>query len=455
MSKKLPLTDKFIKSIRAHGVREEYSDSQKIGLRLRVGATAHLTFAYCGRGLDGKTKTVTIGDYPSWSLKAAREEAARIRMALKKGEDPNAEKRRMREEYAREKVTLAQLLNEYEALAAATHKIWRNPLRGQSEARLRIEAVFQKLLDRPVSDITTLELSQAMKTYKSRRNRGKKTAHGQTSRARSYLSKPLDWAAGRKSFNKLGAGRDPLIVTPDIHLTHDFSITDPTITGIRERVLSETELQKILPLLRYPAPAELNMKVAPSEDLRPLAMRFILLTAARREEVAAMCWRDVNLEAGTWYKPKVKTTKGTPRDQLLPLSDDALLLLSTLPEHSKREPQAFVFPNSTGGKLDNWDRVNRAIKRESQTEDWHRHDLRRTASQLMKEMDAPVTIIDAILAHSNPFSKAGASKSIQHYVSLKNKIQKRAPAPQKTALDQLAWALRNIEDPRAEDGNAP
>lgn len=444
MSTRVSLTDLFIRKLKPQGIRTSYSDAQQIGLRLRVGANGHLTFAYHGRALNGTKKTVTIGDYPTWSLKAAREEAERIRRELKEGKDPNEEKRRLREEAASEKVTLRDVLDDYEAKMAGQQRIWTRPPKGRCEARLRIDAVFDKLLDRPVSDITVDDLAKAMRTYEPRQNRGKATAHGQTSRARSYLIKPLDWAARRNKFRKAGAGREPKVNTPDIRDTHDFAEDDPTITGKRTRVLSGAELAKVLPYLRYPAPKELKLVDVTTQDLRPVAMRFILLTAARRQEVIDMRWCDVDFEAGKWFKPKVKS-KGQERSQVLPLSDEALRILTCLPGYQDRHSNAYVFANEAGGPAGNFQRANDAIKRESGTSGWHRHDLRRTASQIMLELNTPPMIVDTILAHTNALTKTGASNSIDHYAEVTRKIMLHVEDPQKIALDQLAAALDAFE----------
>lgn len=361
-------------------------------------------------------------------------------MELKQGVDPNAEKRRLREEAASAKVTLRDIVAEYEAKMAGQQKTWTRPPRGQSEARLRIQTVFEKLLDRPISDITVTDLAKAMQTYQPRQKQGKATAHGQTSRARSYLTMPLDWAEGRNRFRRAGSGRDPKVTTPDMRDTHDFSEDDPTITGKRTRVLLGSELAKVLPYLRHPAPPELKLIDVAADDLRPVAMRFILLTAARLHEVIDMRWCDVNFEAGIWFKPKVKS-KGKTRSQVLPLSDAALRVLTRLPGYKHSQSDAYVFANKAGGPAGNFARTNTAIMRESGTSGWHRHDLRRTASQIMLELGTPAMIVDTILAHTNALTKTGASGSIDHYAEVTRSIMLHVEDPQKIALDNLAIAL--------------
>ena len=56
-----------------------------------------------------------------------------------------------------------------------------------------------------------------------------------------------------------------------------------------------------------------------------LCLLFMIATGARRGETLAMCWRDLDMTAGTWIKAR-RTTKGG-RTQRLSLSDEALELL--------------------------------------------------------------------------------------------------------------------------------
>jgi integrase len=202
-----------------------------------------------------------------------------------------------------------------------------------SPALRTIEAVFAPLLERPVDQITGAEIAQVMAGYQ-RQGRGtseKTTANGTVSRARAYLAPVLDWAAGRGKFARLGAGREPPLPVVDVRTTFDPACEDPTIRGERDRVLSEEEVGRLLPRLVYPAPAVLGAYADPAQDYRPIALRFLLLTAARREEVVTMRWGDVDLASGVWTKPHVKSTRGGPRKQVLPLSKAALDLLRPCP----------------------------------------------------------------------------------------------------------------------------
>ncbi|MAE90451.1 MAG: hypothetical protein CMI67_12810 [Pelagibaca sp.] len=208
--------------------------------------------------------------------------------------------------------------------------------------------------------------------------------------------------------------------------------------------MSVEEIAAIYPLLQYPAPDAIARSNVPADlDYGPIAMRFLLLTLARREEVATAKWRDFGFHNGVWIKPEVKDTTGKGRSQCLPLSDAALRLLQSLPGYRDRRPDAFVFPNRDGGKIDNWNRIAVQVQEGSKTAGWTQHDLRRTGSTLLKELQVPVQTVEAILDHTNPFANAGVSGSAGHYM-VATRIMNDVEDPKVVALNKLSAALDHI-----------
>lgn len=438
------LTDSFLRTPPRVEVRTELRDTVQRGLYVRLSPSGFIAFVVKARGKNGKAHNIKLGAYPSLGLKDARAEAAATIAKLKDGIDINGERRSLRN--ARQaSPTLRDLLAEYEDVAKASRKIWQEagPRTPKSKARSRIERVFERLLDKRVVDITAENLAEAMRDYKPKRPvPGKKTANGSVSRSRAYLKPVLDWAAGRGRFAKIGAGRLPKILAADLAQTYDPATDDPTIVGVRERVLNQGDLEKLLPLLTYPAPAFLPRNMPLDRDVRPAAFLFILLTAARVDEVASALWRDIYFDQKVWHKPSVKTTKGLGRQQNLPLSDAAIDLLKSLPNAGKN-PETYVFPNSQGGKLGNWRRFTVGLQEAAGLEHFHRHDLRRTAATLMHALNVQASTVDSILAHTAPFRSQNVSESLRHYV-IATQILRDKPDPEREALELLAVALRQI-----------
>ena len=86
---------------------------------------------------------------------------------------------------------------------------------------------------------------------------------------------------------------------------------------------------------------ELRQKNGPG----PLALEFLLLTAARISEVTGATWGEVDLSARTWTIPGERMKAG--REHRVPLSDDALEVL--------KKAQAFrdgdlIFPGIKAGR---------------------------------------------------------------------------------------------------------
>lgn len=440
------LSDVFLRKLKASGVRCEITDKTCIGLRARISAMGVASFVLKARDAASKLQTVTLGSYPEMGLKAAREEAARIRLDLKKGQDPNAIKR-ARRQVADVQPTLGALVVEFEAFRSAARSVWsvKGPKSTRNEARRCIERVFEKLLGRDVTTLTEQDFVVALKSYKPvRKVEGKTTSNGQVSRARSYLMPVLHWAAGRKGFIQAGAGRDRRLVVIDLSHVFDPAADDASITGERDRVLMEDELGAVLPFLTYPAPKMPRMRIALEQDFRPIALRFLLFTAARLDEMVVMKWGGIDFANKVWRKPSVKSTKGGKRGQNLPLSDAALDILRSLPAFGKARAIDLVFPNGSGGKLGNWTRFQNALMEATKTKDWHRHDLCRTAATLMQGLKTPLSTIDQILGHTAPLRRENVSGAASSYLRLAT-IMKNIENPQAAALGTLASAFAIIE----------
>lgn len=443
---KFELTDAYIKKLKVE-TRTEVSDIKSTGLVFRAYPGGKKTFAFRMRGADGKVQGALIGTYPDTKLSEARTAAEKMRKDVKGGLDITASGQKAAARTAAEIEaaipTLDAIITEYEVEMSAKRKIWQSTKNGYpSEAARRLRRVFADHLDCQVTTLTPAVLAKTMMTYKPKH--AKATANGQVSRARSYLMPVFDWCAHRHRFRKAGLGRPIKLELADIRETIDPAVYDYSISGKRERALDHLELGRVLPLLIWPAPANLRMKLAVSQDFRPIAHMFLLLTCARLSELVNMRWRDFREDVGIWHKPYVKTISGPPRKQNLPLSDMAVSLLQGLPNYEKRKPNDLVFPNECGGELGNWTRITRALMRESQTEDWHRHDLRRTGATIMKALGVSPRVIDEILAH-NAFSvDDGTSRALENYF-VSGHLLEHVQDPKKIALDRLAEALAYIQ----------
>jgi integrase len=200
-----------------------------------------------------------------------------------------------------------------------------------------------------------------------------------------YLSPILRWASA--------PGR--AYVTKDL-----TELTAPATVVRRERVLHRDELARLLPVL------------IASPSVYALALRLILLTLARRQEVAGMTWREVEFDRATWTLPAERAKSA--RAHVVPLSRQARALLQArLPE--RPNPDALIFPAPHGGTLTLWHRACKQFMATSGTAGWHRHDLRRTAATMLGELGIEPHIIEAALNHTSIHSPLAATYNRARY----------------------------------------
>lgn len=369
--------------------RVELVDAATDGLRIRVSQSRRGSWSLAIRDSHGRMRRYTLGRWPEMSISEARDAARRMRSRVKDGgEDPVAErrlKRAMGLNAAQGVGTLRSLIEMYGEKVGTSKKSWLDGLR-------RITSVFIDQLERPLGAISRVDLQLTADAYPS-------TSSG--SAAVRYLRPILKWGADRE------------LVAADVAL-----IKPPAPVKRRDRVLSADELERLLPVLKA------------SERPYAAAMRFMLLTLARRSEVCSARWRDIDLKRREWRLPDTKAG----RPHIIPLSRQAADLLIA---RGPREEDALAFSTGTGGALANWDRETQKIQAASETSGWTRHDLRRTGATLLGEMGVEPHVIEAALNHASIHSALASIYNRSRY------------------LPEVRTALQGLGDQLAQLGKHP
>lgn len=388
------LTDTAIsKAVRELEGRRDLMDAGCPGLRLRLTPAGSKTWALACRDRLGRMRRFPLGSYPTMGISDARDAARALRPKVKhEGVDPIADRRRERAmgEAAKAGVgTLAALLDTYTEKRGKTLKSW-------AEAHKRIKLIFKPLLGLPVGTLAARDFQMLADAY---------PAVMSAAFAVRSVRPALRWAAQHH------------YVSEELARLHP-----PATVQRRKRVLSDEELRALLPAL------------AASKQPCADALRFMLLTVARRQEVASARWRDINLTTGTWTIPETKN--GEPH--IVPLPRQAIDLIRA---RMRETPKAdgLIFATKSGGALGNWDRQTKAIQAESGTADWTRHDLRRTGATKLGELGELPDIIEAALNHTSIRSPLA---------SLYNRSRYRPQVA--VALQRLADALDGIATGGAE-----
>jgi integrase len=204
----------------------------------------------------------------------------------------------------------------------------------------------------------------------------------------------------------------------NFHASRSDDFRSPIVRGMsrgteqaRSRVLNDDELRAI-----WKATADYPV-------YGPL-LRFILLTATRRNEAGKMRWGELNGDR-TWIIPAARYK--TNLDHVVPLS---AMALSVLPERNGE----FVFSKNGHQAMGGYERHKRAIDEASGVNGWVIHDLRRTARSLLSRAGVPSDHAERCLGHVIP----GVRGVYDRHEYLEEKTR---------AFEALAALVQRIIDP--------
>jgi len=118
------------------------------------------------------------------------------------------------------------------------------------------------------------------------------------------------------------------------------------------------------------------------------------LTGCRREEVGALRWSEVNLDAGTISLPAERTKNG--RGHTLALPKAAMDIIRSIPPRVGRD---HLFGERSIG-FRSW-QVQKARFKDGISEPWNIHDIRRSVATHMAEIGVLPHIVEATLNHAS------------------------------------------------------
>jgi integrase len=338
--------------------RLELWDSQVPGLGLRITSTGAKSWVAMYR-VHGKQRRLTIGPYPAFSLAQAREAGLQAIQTAKRGIDPVEQRAAQIEEERRAKATAPKAVGKVagdfiEKYAKAKNRSWR-----ETERIFRHD-ILPAIGTMKLDQVTRRDLLDLLDGVKDR---------GSPLMANRVLS------AVRKFFNWT-IERDLLASSPAAGLK------SPSSEKSRDRILGEGEtkaLWKVWTMFGWPFGT---------------ALQLMLVTGQRRDEVATMRWRDIDLEKALWTLPR----EATKSDRLheVPLSTLAMAILAQVPRRGD-----LLF--STNGKtpVSGFSKVKERTDILSGVREWRIHDLRRTVASGMARLSIPPHIVEKVLNHSS------------------------------------------------------
>lgn len=338
----LPLPEK--------GKRAYHYDAKTRGLCIGVTSTGVKTF-FLYRKIGGRPERILIGRYPDLTIEQASGKASKLNGEIADGQNPQANKRAMRAE-----ATFADLFAEYiDRHSKLNKKTW-----AEDEERYR-RNIEKSLAKKKLSTISRSDISNI---HVSLSKAGRRIT---ANRVLALISSVYGWAisAGLCESNPAkGIRRNP--------------------EKSRDRFIQADELPRFFRALAD----------EPNETMRDYFL-LSLLTGARRANVLAMQWKDINLERGEW---RIEETKnGTP--QTVHLSPEALEVL----RNRMRQARAgYVFPSSgRSGHLVEPKKGWRRVLDRAEIDNLRIHDLRRTLGSWQAKTGASLAIIGKSLNHKN------------------------------------------------------
>jgi integrase len=394
-----PLTQIAVENLRGSDKRREVPDGRISGLYLVVQPSGAKSWAVRYR-FDGRQRKYTIGPHPAVDLATARKRALEALGQLAGSVDPSVERKAARAALKAANEADADRIEKVVALFIARHAKPHNRDWRETE-RMLVKEVANRWRGRHLSTITRAQIHEMLDTIVDR------GAPIRANRVFGRFRAMCRWAIARGIID-----RSPC-----------DGMKAPSPETRRDRVLSDDELRLIW--------AACDAIGWPSRDL----VRLLMLTGARRNEVAGIEWRELDLGARTWTLPPARSKNG--REHVIPLSAAAIEIVATLP---RVEGQRFVF--STTGRTSISGFSNRKLELDKAITDinggtpipsWTLHDIRRTVATNLQRLGVRLEVTEAVLNHVSG-SRGGIVGVYQRHSWSEEK---------RAALD--AWARRLTE----------
>ena len=295
------------------------------GLHLLVKESGARSWVYRFM-LKGKARDIGLGAASgpeTISLATARDKAAALRLQVKAGVDPLAERHRGVAEAlaAAQAAQIAGITFKAvsEAYVAANEASWRNDKHRQQWRNTLASYVYPVMGELPVADIGTAHVLKILepiwqgKPETASRIRGRIETVLDAAKARGYRDgeNPARW---RGHIAQILPARSRL--TRGHHKAMAYEAIPAFIDSLRAR-----------------------------EAMAALALEFVILTATRTSEVLGATWAEVDLDKAIWTVPAIRMKAG--KEHRIPLSPRAVEILEAV----KPLKQDSLFPADKGGKL--------------------------------------------------------------------------------------------------------
>jgi integrase len=378
------LTDTKARTAKPRSAPYKLADEDGLYLHVLPGGGKSWRFEYRH---DGRRETLTLGKYPDLSLAKAREKLSAARTLLADGKSPAGLKR------DRKAARREELRNTFEAVAedwlaekaALRSPGWKKVVAGRLK-NYALPAIGRK----PVADIKAEDVLRIMEA------RAAAGTPGVGECCRREIAMILRWAIVKRRLSG-----------PNVALGLNEAVTVPKARNHRPLTLEE------IPEFRA------RLAAYTGREETKLAMRLLLLTFVRRNELMRAPWAEFDLDAGLWVIPAQRMK--ARREHLVPLATQAVEALRRLKELAG--PSLWVVPHfGDHYRPANGETLGVALRKMGYT-DFTPHGLRATASTLLHEIGYRPDIVEMQLAHKRRDAVALAYNKAQYLTERRRMMQ--------------------------------
>jgi integrase len=354
-----PLTVKAIENLKPTSRRREIPDGEVRGLYLQVFPSGKRSWAFRFR-FAGRPRKLTLGASPEIGLKDSRDLARKAHLRVASGEDPGETKKAART--ALHAPANRDLVEKVAAEFLARHVKKLAPASRVSAARIINKGIVPAFRGKRLSEIKRHDVIKFLDGIVDR------GAPVSANRTLSLLKCMANFAVQRGIMD----------VSPIA------GIKAPTVEVARDRVLSDIELAAC-----WRASGGLEWPYSGF-------MHLLILTGQRRNEVAAMTWKELDLDARVWTLPGARAKNGI--EHTIPLPDSAVDILTDCPRIVGCD---FVFSVNGRNPMRAFYLTKRRIDAlmPAGTAPWVMHDIRRTVATGMAKLGINLPVIEKLLNH--------------------------------------------------------
>ena len=359
-------------------------DNKAPSLRVRVTAKDVKSFVFEAK-LNRQTVRRTIGDIRTWTIEAARTEANQLRVTLDRGDDPR-ENQRQREAMKASQVIKDKLQSQTVGEVWAHYIEERKPFWGGLHYRDHIDKAkvggqpsqkrggkFALTKAGPLAALMPLKLTDLDQTTIERW--AAKEGQSRPSSARlawRLLTVFLTWCSEQSEYAVIMPNKNPAKSKKAKEALGK--------AGTKSDVLQRGQLAPW-----FKAIQKLQNPVITSY------LQILLFTGARRGEVLALKWKDVNSQWGS-----ITIHDKVEGERTIPLTPYVAQLIAALP---RRNEWVFSSPTSATGCLTVPNTPHTRACRVAGLEGLTLHGLRRSFKSLTEWLEVPVGIVAQIQGH--------------------------------------------------------